>query len=197
MLATSSCSQVLPEFRVKPTDNFTQEDVESWQRDAATFLRQAALGDFGDEKWKHDGDKRVKKWFRLQALHSAQALDHMLRCSSGMGLERFAITPPQVLGCAHNASLSEPEPPAPACLGVATDMGASMVSWQYFLRYQSPLVIFHMPDISHPINGNMILALKHSNLWVTILLNKVVFKTLLVHLPARHGTSSCKRLQAC
>ena len=40
------------------------------------------------------------------------------------------------------------------------------------------MVAFHMPDTSHPVNGNMLLALKHAGLWEHVLLNKVVYKSL-------------------
>ena len=172
--AASPRLQVLPDLRIRKSDDFTDDDVERWIQDAITFLKVSEAGQLAKAGPKKR--RAIKKLYRLQSLHNARALDHMLRASTGHGLERFQITPPMVLGCMHTASMDDIEPLAPPILGVATDMGSSMLCWQYYLRYKSPVVSFHFPDTSHPANGNMLMALKHSGLWEACLLNKVVYK---------------------
>ena len=75
----------------------------------------------------------IKNVFRLQSLYTARALDHMLRASTGKGFGRFQLHPPMVAGCMHTATAAGPELPPPPVLGVPTDMGSSMMSWQYVL----------------------------------------------------------------
>ena len=102
----------------------------------------------------------------------------MLRGSTGLGLERFEVKPCQVLGVRHDAGPGDPEPGPPPVLGIASDLGPSMLSWQFWMRYQSSIVSFLLPDTSHTVNNNMLLAVKHAGLWENCLLNKVAYRSL-------------------
>ena len=162
----------MKDFRVKVDENLTSEqDSMNWYFDALNFLKKNV-----DKERKPS--RKLRTLHRLSSLHACRALDHMLRGSTGMGLERFELKPCQVLGVRHDAAPSDPEPSAPPVLGIASDLGPSMLSWQFWLRYESAVVSFLLPDPSHMVNNNMLMAVKHAGLWENCLLNKVAYKAL-------------------